>query len=149
MRPFVSWLLLPAPQNPLFVFTHLLLHNSLYLLGPPFLNVVPLPQHPLRLDLCHMSWKAFPETHLPLLVLVTCPSRVSLVTLILTHLAAFMVGFQRLHTCDAKFCELLDSRDWVISIACKAQNQLTVGCVGGWIKSQIFGTSLGGPVVKT
>ena len=93
----------PACSPEPFAFTHLLLHDSLYLLGPPFLHVVPLPQHPLRLDLCHMSWKACPETHLPLLVLVTCPSHVSLVTLILTHVAAFTVGFQRLHTGVLRF----------------------------------------------
>ena len=95
--------LTPACSPEPFAFTHLLLHDSLYLLGPPFLHVVPLPQHPLRLDLCHMSWKACPETHLPLLVLVTCPSHVSLVTLILTHVAAFTVGFQRLHTGVLRF----------------------------------------------
>ena len=96
--------LTPACFPEPFAFTRLLLHDSLYLLGPPFLNVVPLPQHPIRLDLCHMSWKAFPETHLPLLVLVTCPSHVSLVTLILTHVAAFTVVFHNVCTpvcCDS------------------------------------------------
>ena len=102
-------------------------------LGPSFPPCGPSPQHPLRLDLCHMSWKAFPESHLPPLVLVTCPPRVSLATLILTHVAAFTVGFQRLHTCDAKFCKLLDSRDWVISIACKAQNLSYHSLLDGWV----------------
>ena len=34
---------------------------------------------------------------------------------------------------DAKFCKLLDSRDWVISIACKAQNLSYHSLLDGWV----------------
>lgn len=119
-KPFVSWLLLLTPLNPLSIFTSMLSHVLLSTFGTTFFSMALPPLNILQVSVCASPGKPFLTPTFPcfssytFFLCVPCNTR--------NPAAALTLGFKCLHTCYAKDCKLLKGRDWIILTSCLAEN---------------------------